>query len=261
MNAREIVQKIRENLGIPWQGKTFRDTFKVGNPDVEVKGIAVTCMATLEQIQRAHAAGLNMIITHEPTFWSDAEQMDLSADPVYRHKSEYCLKNDIVIWRYHDHLHARTPDVIVGAALHGLGLQLDQGQVQGLPTFAIPETTLAELASRVGKRLNSHAYRVVGDPAAKVGRIAFGVGGGMPRFSENVDVVFTGEGQEVGGADNAGYALDAVSLGMTKGFVLIGHVVSEEPGMKEVVPWLQTFLPKIPTQFIPAHELFWDLRS
>ena len=260
MNAREIVQKIRENLGIPWQEKTFRDTFKIGNPEVEVKGIAVTCMATLEQIQRAHAAGLNMIITHEPTFWSDAENTDLSADPIYRHKSGYCLKNDIVIWRYHDHLHARKPDVIVAAALRRMGFQLDQSQVQGLPTFAIPETTLAELASRVGKGLKSHAYRVVGDPAAKVSRIAFGVGGGMPRFSENVDVVFTGEGQEVGGADNAGYALDAVSLGLAKGFILMGHIVSEEPGMEDVVPWLQTFLPDLPIQFVPAHELFWDLR-
>ncbi len=260
MNAREIVQKIRENLGISWQEKTFCDTFKIGNPDVEVKGIAVTCMATLEQIQRAHAAGLNMIITHEPTFWSDAEQMDLSADPVYRYKSGYCLKNDIVIWRYHDHLHARRPDVIMQAVLHALGFEIDQGKAQGLPTFTIPETTLAELASRV-HRLNSHAFRVVGDPAAKVRRIACGAGGGMPRFSENVDVVFGGEGQEVGGADQTGYALDAASLGMAKGFILMGHVVSEEPGMEYVVPWLQTFLPNLPIQFVPAHELFWDLRS
>ena len=71
------------------------------------------------------------------------------------------------------------------------------------------------------RRLNSQAFRVVGDPAAKVRRIAVGAGGGMPRFSENVDVVFGGEGQEVGGADNTGYALDAASLGMAKGFTWI----------------------------------------
>jgi putative NIF3 family GTP cyclohydrolase 1 type 2 len=261
MIAREIVLKIRENLGIPWQEKTFRDTFKAGNPDIEVKGIATTCMATLEQIQRAHAAGLNMIITHEPTFWTDAEQMDLSADPVYKYKSEYCLKNNIVIWRYHDHLHSRKPDVIVYGALHDLGFEIDKSQAQGLPSFTIPETTLAELAARVRTRLHSHAFRVVGDPAAKVSRIAFGVGGGMPRFSENVDVVFGGEGQEVGGADNTGYALDAVSLGMAKGFILMGHIVSEESGMEYVAPWLKTFLPNLPIQFVPARELFWDLRS
>jgi hypothetical protein len=83
----------------------------------------------------------------------------------------------------------------------------------------------------------------------------------MPRFSENVDVVFGGEGQEVGGADNTGYALDAVSLGMAKGFILMGHIVSEESGMEYVAPWLKTFLPNLPIQFVPARELFWDLRS
>lgn len=258
MQAREIIQKIRENLGVPWQEKTFRDTFKIGSPDVEVKGIATTCMATMEQIQRSYAAGLNMIIPHEPTFWSDAERMDLSADPVCKYKSEYCLRNNIVIWRYHDHLHARKPDVIMDAVLRILGFEFDLSQAKGLPIFTIPETTLAELASRV-RRLHSHAFRVVGDPAAKVSRIAFGAGGGMPRFSENVDVVFTGEGQEVGGADNTGYVLDATSIGMAKGYILMGHVVSEEPGMEYVVPWLKSFLPNLPIEFVPAHELFWDL--
>jgi len=259
MTAKEIIQKIRENVGIPWQETTFRDVFKVGNPDVQVKGIASTCMATLEQIKRAKAAGLNLIITHEPTFWTDAERMDLSSDPIYRIKSEYCLKNDIVIFRFHDHVHARKPDMIVLGALQGLGFEFDESQGQGLPTFTIPETTLAELASRVRTRLHAHAFRVVGDPATKVSRIAFGVGGGMPRFSENVDVVFSGEGQEVGGADNMGYALDAASLGIAKGFILLGHIASEEPGMELVATWLKTFLPDLPIQFIPAHELFWDL--
>jgi putative NIF3 family GTP cyclohydrolase 1 type 2 len=141
-----------------------------------------------------------------------------------------------------------------------MGFDLDQSQLQGLPTFTIPETTLAELASRVRTRLGVHAFRVVGDPAAKVSRIAFGVGGGMPRFSESVDVVFGGEGQEVGGADNTGYAWDAASLGMAKGFILLGHVASEEPGMEYVATWLKTFLPNLEIQFVPAHELFWDIR-
>jgi hypothetical protein len=56
-------------------------------------------MTTFDQIQRSHAAGLNLIITHEPTFWSDAEKIDLSADPIYKVKNGFCLKNDIVVWR------------------------------------------------------------------------------------------------------------------------------------------------------------------
>lgn len=261
MTAREIIQKIRENLGVPWQETTFRDIFKAGNPDVAVKGIATTVMATLDQIQRSHAAGLNLVITHEPTFWSDAESMDLSADPVFRHKTEYCLKNDMVVWRFHDHWHARKPDMEHWGALHAMGLgPASLSEYRGQEAvYTIPETTLGELASRVRGGLHGNAFRVVGNPSAKVSRVAFGVGSGMPRFSKDVDVVIGGETGELGGADNTGYALDATSLGMAKGLIILGHVISEEPGMEYCATWLKTFLPGLPIQFIPAKEPFWNL--
>ena len=261
MTARDVVQRIRENLGVPWQEQTFRDIFKAGNPDTAVKGIATTVMATLDQIQRSHAAGCNMVITHEPTFWSDAEKIDLSADSIYRYKNDYVVKNDMVVWRFHDNWHARKPDMQRYGALRLMGLAPDDvKQFQGeQDVYTIPETTLAEFASRVRTKLHGNAFRVVGNPSAKVSRIAFGVGSGMPRFSKDVDVVVGGEAAELGGGDNTGYALDATSLGMAKGHIILGHVVSEEAGMEFAATWLKTFLPGVPIQFVPAHEPFWDL--
>jgi putative NIF3 family GTP cyclohydrolase 1 type 2 len=261
MKAKDVIQKIRENVGVPWRETTFRDVFKAGNPEVEVKGISVTMMTTFDQIQRSHAAGLNLIITHEPTFWSDAEKMDLSADPIYKVKNDYCLKNDIVVWRFHDHLHARKPDIFQYGALVDMGMIApDYSKFQDEPRiYTIPETTLGELASRVRSGLHGNAFRVVGNPAIKVSRIAFGVGSGVPRFSKDVDVVVGGETEEVGGGDNTGYALDAASLGIVKGLIILGHVISEESGMRFTADWLKTFLPDIPIQFIPAGEPFWNL--
>jgi putative NIF3 family GTP cyclohydrolase 1 type 2 len=261
MTAREVVQKIRENLGVPWNEQTFRDIFKVGNPDVQVKGIATTCMGTFDLIQRCHAAGLNMIVTHEPTFWSDAEAIDLSADPVNKIKVDYCMKNDMVVWRFHDHWHARKPDMESWGGLHGMGLGPAKVEDFKGPeaVYTIPETTLGELALRVRKGLYGNSFRVVGNPNAKVSRIAMGVGSGFPRFSKDVDVVIGGETGETGGADNTGYALDAMALGMNKGLIILGHVVSEEPGMEYAATWLKTFLPGMPIQFIRAKEPFWEL--
>ncbi len=42
-------------------------------------------------------------------------------------------------------------------------------------------------------------------------------------------MVIGGEAPEVGGPDNTSYAMDATSLGIAKGFIILGHVVSEEP--------------------------------
>src|SRR5579859_5557161 len=65
LTAREVAARIQGHAGIPWMTETV-DTFVAGDPDTEVKGIAVTMMATLDVLQRASAAGQNMVITHEP---------------------------------------------------------------------------------------------------------------------------------------------------------------------------------------------------
>ena len=41
-----------------------------GEPDAAVTGIAVTMMATMDVLQRASTKGLNLVITHEPTFYA-----------------------------------------------------------------------------------------------------------------------------------------------------------------------------------------------
>ena len=73
MTAREVVELIRKNQGIPWIERSTRDTFKVGNPDTTVKGIATTMITSFDMLKRANAAGLNMVITHEDTFWNDRD--------------------------------------------------------------------------------------------------------------------------------------------------------------------------------------------
>ena len=69
------------------------DTFKAGDPDTPVTGIAVTMMATLDVLQRAAAAGDNLIITHEPTFFDHLDKADQlpekDTDPVLAAKRLY----------------------------------------------------------------------------------------------------------------------------------------------------------------------------
>jgi putative NIF3 family GTP cyclohydrolase 1 type 2 len=260
MNAREVIDQIRKNVGVPWNERSFRDIFKAGNPDIQIKGIATTCMSTLDVLQRAHAAGANLVITHEPTYWSDSDDVKgLTRDPVYQFKSDYCLNNDLVVWRYHDHYHARKPDMLAYATARALGLaNTDISKWEGPQAiYTIPPTSLAVLAADVKKRLGAHALRIVGDPNAPVSRITVGVGSGMPRLSPDVDVVIGGEGIESDGPfDNTEYARDAISLGMAKGMIILGHVISEELGMQEAANWLRTFITDIPIQFIPAGEPF-----
>jgi putative NIF3 family GTP cyclohydrolase 1 type 2 len=124
--------------------------------------------------------------------------------------------------------------------------------------LTIPETTLGELAAQVKRSSGARALRCVGDPKAKVSKILVGPGYATPRMTPEVDVVIGGEQQEAdGGFDNVEYVIDAVSLGMPKGVIMLGHVISEQAGMEDFGDWLRTFLHDIPIRFVPAEEPYW----
>ena len=261
MTAGEVVDRIKRNLGAPWRDATYRDTFKSGGPDTAVTGIATTVFASFDVIQRAVAAGLNMIIPHEDTYWNDRDDQALvSGDPlVYRQKMEYLAAHGVVIFRTHDSMHDQRPDFTYVGSARELGLEIDQETAPGSHRFTVAETTLGALAASVQRRLGARAIRVVGDPAARVSRILLGVGYATPPANgAGVDVVISGEQQEVDGVlDGPEYVLDAVALGIPKGWIMLGHAVSEEAGMLEMTQWIAGLVPEMPVRLVKAGEPFW----
>ena len=260
MTAGEVVDRIRKNLGVPWRETTYRDTFKAGSADTTVTGIATTVFASFDVIQRAVAAGLNMIVPHEVTFWNDRDDVGIvSADPLYREKADFITRHDVVIFRMHDHMHDQRPDFTYVGSARELGLDAKYETAPGSHRFVIPETTLGALAAALQQRLGARALRVVGDPNARVSRIQLGVGYATPAVnSPEIDVVISGEQQEVDGfLDSPEYVLDAASLGIPKGWIMLGHAVSEESGMLEMAQWIGSFVPEVPVQLVKAGEPFW----
>jgi putative NIF3 family GTP cyclohydrolase 1 type 2 len=260
MKAGDIIDRIKSNLGAAWRDTTYRDTYKSGGPDTEVTGIATSGFATMEVIQRATSLGLNMIIPHEVTFWNDRDDTTIVAsDALYKTKLELLTKHNVVVFRIHDHMHVQRPDFTFVGSARAIGLDAKYETAPNSHRFVIPETTLEVLASDVQKKAGARALRVVGDPKAKVSRIQLGVGYGTPALNTpDVDVVISGEQQEAdGGFDSPAYVLDAVTLGMTKGWIMLGHTISEEAGMLEMAQWIKTFVPEIPVQLVPANEPFW----
>ncbi len=47
LTAAQIIDRIKTNVGVPWKSETV-DTFKAGDPNTRVTGVAVTMMATLD---------------------------------------------------------------------------------------------------------------------------------------------------------------------------------------------------------------------
>jgi putative NIF3 family GTP cyclohydrolase 1 type 2 len=259
MTANEVVELIKKNTPVPWNEGSRRDRFKAGSPEVTVHGIATTMMTTFDMLKRANAAGLNMVITHEDTWWNDPDDTkDLQENRLYKLKADYILKNGMVVWRNHDHMHAMKPDYTVVGELRSVGIPGGESATMRPGLQTIPETTFGEFASRVKRVSGFRAIRCVGEPQARVSRILLGPGYATPRMSPEADVVIGGEQQEAdGGFDDVEYVLDCASLGKPKGLIMLGHVVSEQAGMEDLANWIRTFIHGIPIQFVPAAEPFW----
>ena len=260
LTAGEVVARVKANLGIPWRDTTYRDTFKFGGPSTQVNGIATTVFCSFDLVQRAADAGFNMIIPHEDTYWNDRDDVTIvSGDPLYKTKVDFMTKHNMVIFRIHDHMHAQRPDFTYIGSARALGLDSKYETAPQSHRFTIPETTLGALAADFQKRLGAKALRVAGDPNAKVSQIQLGVGYATPAVNNpDVDVVVSGELQETDGAfDSPEYVLDAVSLGIPKGWIMLGHAVSEEQGMLEMAQWVKSFTPEVPVQLLRAGEPFW----
>lgn len=260
LTARQVVERIQKNVGVAWRSQTV-DTFKAGDPDTPVTGIATTMMATYDVLQRAAAAGDNLIITHEPTFYGHLDQTaDLTRenDAVLATKQAFIEKHHLVIWRFHDHWHARTPDGIQAGMIRALGWEKFQNPDDN-HLFVIPETTLDNLASSIKQRLGIRTLRVVGDPAMRVTKLALAPG--YPGFPaerhwlqrDDVEVLVMGEGLEW---ETIEYGADAAAEGKRKALVILGHIPSEQSGMEDCAQWLKTFIPGVRIEFIATAEPF-----
>ncbi|MEJ7608285.1 MAG: Nif3-like dinuclear metal center hexameric protein [Bryobacteraceae bacterium] len=258
--ARQIIEQIKANLGVPWREETV-DTIKAGDPDTPVTGIATTMMATFDVLRRASAEGKNLVITHEPTFYSHQDKTDAlkqENDAVWADKEAFIRDHKMVVWRFHDHWHLRRPDGIMQGVLRSLGWEKLYNSETRI--VKLPETTLKNLAAEVQKKLGAKVLRVVGQKEMKVTAIALQPGaagtGGHRRMLQrsDVEVLLIGEVPEW---ETIEYVSDAVAQGKRKALLLVGHIPSEQPGMENCAHWLKTFIKNVPVSFVPTIEPFW----
>lgn len=252
------VQDIIDSIIAAVPGAPFADTvdtLKTGDPQQKVNAIVTTFLATSEVIEQAIERGANLIITHEPTFYGHVDATDwLQGEPVYESKRHLIEENHLAIWRFHDYLHSLQPDPTLSGLLKALGWA---AYASSEPPFVchLPPRTLADLVQEIKSRLGLAHVRVVGDlqmTCQKVG-ILVGAFGGQMQISTlgrlALDVLVCGEIHEW---ETSEYVRDAMHLGHPKALIVTGHSVSEEDGMREIIPWLEERLPDVPITFLPA---------
>jgi putative NIF3 family GTP cyclohydrolase 1 type 2 len=237
------------------------DVLETGSPDTEVRGIATTFMATHQVIEQALALDVNLIISHEGTYYSHRSNNEmLSVDPIYQEKQRLIRESGIAIYRHHDYCHQIEPDIIMAGLLHSL--KYEAYVVEMLSYAAVlqlPEMRVWEIAEYVKQQLSIPYVRIVGDSSMHCSRIGILVGyrgGGataIPLFRDKqLDLVIAGEGPEW---ETPEYVRDAVYQGGRKSLITLGHAESEEPGMRYLAQRLIKQYPDVDVHFIPVNQL------
>ena len=241
----------------------FKDTvdnIKFGSADQIVSGIVSTMFPTIAVIEEAIRLKANFIIAHEPTFYSAIDNMaKQETNAMIQKKQAFLKENGIVIWRFHDYSHFMQPDMI------SLGVKKKMGwepfQKKGEAILNIPPVTLEQLIQELKKNLSIQHLRAMGDLNQSCSKIALlpGAWGEQAHINSieknNPDVLIIGELVEW---ETAEYVRDARKMGSKTALIILGHSVSEEPGMELFVEWLTPKLPGLPiTHFASGDPFLW----
>ncbi|MBN2878432.1 MAG: Nif3-like dinuclear metal center hexameric protein [Clostridia bacterium] len=278
MTVRDIIDEIIKKTGVDrLPDEKTCDKLMSGSLDNEVTKVVSTFMATVDVIKKAAEIGAEMIITHEPTWFTGADDTSwLQNDEVYKKKKELIEKTGVTIWRFHDHMHFDSDDGI----FRGFDDEMDWKQYRMPPSknapdgfmlkdrfdgcYQIPKTSLKELSALFKSRMDMDVVQIIGDPEMPVERVGVLPGGGslglgvehMPmdlmRHRE-LDVLICGEILEW---TLPAYVRDAYQMGMNKAILVLGHERSEEPGMKHLGKWMESFMGGIPVVFVDSEEPF-----
>jgi putative NIF3 family GTP cyclohydrolase 1 type 2 len=122
---------------------------------------------------------------------------------------------------------------------------------------------VSDLAATIRKRLESPTLRVVGDPRMQITQVAFAPGfAGFPAHvqalrRQEVEVLVIGEAHEW---ETIEYVADAVAAGQRKALIIVGHIPSEQAGMREFARWLEPLVKGTSVTFVAAKDPFWSPR-
>lgn len=239
------------------------DTLKFGDAENAVQGIVTTFIATQRVLEIAKSKGANLIITHEGVHFSHHDSFETSLDQnkVWQEKISFIRDNNMNIFRFHDYVHRYVPDGITKGLIKSLAW--DDYVYDHKPAFSlvnIPTMSLEEVSTYIKRKLEIDHLRVIGNLAmncSKVGVLVGYRGGGeltIPLYEkENLDLILYGEGPEW---ETPEYVRDSNYQGKQKALIVLGHAVSEEPGMKYIANLLQVKFPEVPVFHVPERQLF-----
>ena len=258
MTVQQVIDLILKSIpGDPV--KNTVDTIKFGDPNQVVTGIVTTMFATVPVIEETARIGANFIIAHEPTFYNHADETKwLLNDAVYLNKIELLKKHKIVVWRFHDYIHRHQPDGVLMGVL--LAMNWEKYYHADHPYLInIEKETLDNIIVQLKKKLHIDHLKYIGDDKKECSKIALlpGAMGATKQISslqnDKPDLLIVGELNEW---ETSEYIRDMQAINHKSALIVLGHIVSEEPGLEWLKIWFRENIPGIKVSHLSSHDAF-----
>ncbi|MGH2350792.1 MAG: Nif3-like dinuclear metal center hexameric protein [Chloroflexota bacterium] len=264
IRARDIDRHMREvGTWVDWDRTV--DTFKAGDPEAEVRGIAVAWQSQWPALRDAHAAGCTLFITHEPTFYVHRDDdPGVFADEQLAAKRAWLAATGLVVYRCHDVWDVLPEHGVRDSWARGLGLQgpplaEDARRYYGL--YRVEPQSLRELARRLAERVAAvgQAHVQLVDPTGEGGRrevthLAIGTGAAcrVPAMAALRTADGAGPDALLVTDDGMRFWADgswAIDRGLP--LLVVNHASAEEWGMRSLAAYLQRQFPGVLVRHLP----------
>ena len=234
------------------------DTLKAGDPNTEVGKVAVSMFATPEVVKQAKEWGAQLLIVHEPTYYNHKDEH--SDEKIECEKRRLIEDSKITVYRFHDHPHYTTPDIIASGQLKAFGLKgtVEYTDVIDLVRIHLDQPiTPVELAKLIETRCGIKHLRICGVRDAKCSVVSGMFGTPRKVFeelkSDKCEILLTGEACEWSLGE---YARDAAQLGHKKALIIMGHIGSERDGMIYTAELLKKQYPDLDIRYFECGEVY-----
>ena len=235
---------------VNWQ-KTV-DAVMAGPPEAEVRGIAVTWLATNATLRLAAERGLNLVIAHEGAFYPTYAASE-SGKRHHAEKRRLIADLGLTLVRCHD-TWDRMPEVgIVDTWAAWLGFATEPRPVESYYRICLVEgRSVAQVARHVlekVRRLGQRGVEMMGDRDKEVHRMAVGTGA-ITRLGEmaalDPDVILATDD----GIHTTSSGLWSLDLGVP--VLVVSHATAELPGMQAMVGYVKEHFPGVPVAYLPG---------
>lgn len=253
--VQEYLQSLRGTWNYPVDTV---DTFKSGDPDAEVQGIAVGWMSYTWALREALKLGCNLFISHEPTYynhWDNDESIFRFAG--VRDKRNFIEANGLTIIRCHDLWDQISEIGIPDSWGKLLAFNNLVERTEHLRVYEIEVTNAKALALQIAQRtapFGQPGVHLIGRADAPVKRVSIGTGAITPFLTcvEQFGVdcaICTDDG--IANWRDGGFAID-----MDIPLLVVHHHVSEEVGIVSLANHLRNAFPSTPVHHIAQQCMY-----